>query len=153
MVRAAAGAGAIGSGGACTEVSLSWMAGGCLPGQCHSWLRKRPPIAKEATATDAVAKMTRERDMEGDDSGLNPAPALPTRVSACKNSSADGKRCAGSFSRDRRMALFSAGGKLGSTSMGGAGGLSMWPAMMVKALRPSNGLLPVASSYSTTPSE
>ena len=98
--RVAAGGGAIGSSGGCAAFA---DAGG-VPGQRQCWLPKKPTKAKETTATDATAQTTRERRMEGVAAGLSAVRIFCTRRRACKNSSADGKRCAGSFSRARRMA-------------------------------------------------
>src|SRR5204862_1774116 len=126
MVPGAAGAGVgtVGAGAWTRRSTAAAVAAlGCFTGQGDARLPKRPPIATEATATSAAAQMTRACGKEPDEAGLIVFRGSRTCFSACKNSVADGKRCAGSFARARRMALFSECGRLGSTPSGGAGGL------------------------------
>src|SRR5438270_8444710 len=99
-------------------------------------------IFGEAAAVTAV----RELSCEPCTKVLSNFMDAKARCIACRNSSADWKRCSGALAMDLRTTSFTMLGNPGLKSMGGGGAWLMWAAMIEKLLSDSNGLLPVTIS-------
>jgi hypothetical protein len=76
-----------------------------------------------------------------------------TCCKAARNSSPVWKRSPGGFASARIMMALNSSGTTGSMAPGGGGGCSTCARMSEYSLSPSNGFLPVAIWYSTTPTE